>query len=435
MSGERYVVLGLARPRAHWFSDISRWATNAALPIEFVKCLTIDETRARLASGRRWSALLVDGSVPGTDRDLLEAANEAGAAALVIADPRVDRAWEELGARAILPPALTRDDLLAALAEHSRPVARSAPRLEEPTPPVPSPWRGRLVAVTGPGGTGASTVAAMLAQGFGADVTQQGLVLLADLALDADQALIHDAGDIMPGVPELVDSHRLGRPEPDEIRALAFAADDRRYHLLLGLRRHRDWTALRPRAVAAAIDGLRCAYRIVVADVDPDLEGEAETGSPDVEERNTLARHAVAEADAVVLVGAPGIVGVHRLARLVRAVVATGVPSGRVLPVINRGPRGSRHRSEIAAALAALTGPTCDEMSSPITIAERRRLDELIRGGSRWPDAPARILQRAVQAVLDRPGLAAGSPSSITPHRITPGTLGHYSDLDEAEQA
>ena len=50
------------------------------------------------------------------------------------------------------------------------------------------------------------------------------------------------------------------------------------YHLLLGLRRHRDWTAVRPHAFAAGLDGLRRAFRVVVADVDADLEGERTTG-------------------------------------------------------------------------------------------------------------------------------------------------------------
>ena len=66
MNVERYVVLGLARPRSAWFSDISRWATAAAIPVEFVKCLGPDEARARLASGRRWSAFLVDADAPVT---------------------------------------------------------------------------------------------------------------------------------------------------------------------------------------------------------------------------------------------------------------------------------------------------------------------------------------------------------------------------------
>ena len=78
------------------------------------------------------------------------------------------------------------------------------------------------------------------------------MVLLADLNLDADQAALHDARDVVPGVAELVDAHRGGQPSADEIRTLTFRVPSRSYHLLLGLRRHRDWTVLRPRAFEAA---------------------------------------------------------------------------------------------------------------------------------------------------------------------------------------
>lgn len=33
MAGDRYVLLGLARPRADWFREVARWATSAAVLI------------------------------------------------------------------------------------------------------------------------------------------------------------------------------------------------------------------------------------------------------------------------------------------------------------------------------------------------------------------------------------------------------------------
>ena len=33
MAGERYVVLGLAHPRATWFRDLARWSTSGAVLI------------------------------------------------------------------------------------------------------------------------------------------------------------------------------------------------------------------------------------------------------------------------------------------------------------------------------------------------------------------------------------------------------------------
>ena len=36
MSAPRYRVLGLAHPRSAWFRELSRWSTNAALPVGIV---------------------------------------------------------------------------------------------------------------------------------------------------------------------------------------------------------------------------------------------------------------------------------------------------------------------------------------------------------------------------------------------------------------
>ena len=74
MSPPRYRLLGLARARSTWFRDLSRWSTNAALPIEFVKCMATEELVARLASGQAFSAVIVDGGLPAVDRDLVDRA-------------------------------------------------------------------------------------------------------------------------------------------------------------------------------------------------------------------------------------------------------------------------------------------------------------------------------------------------------------------------
>ena len=92
-----------------------------------------------------------------------------------------------------------------------------------------------------------------LAQGLGSASRHQGLVVLADLALHADLALLHDAGDVVPGRPGAGRGapHRDARPST-RCGPFAFAVDGRGYDLVLGLRRHRDWPVLRPRAVQAA---------------------------------------------------------------------------------------------------------------------------------------------------------------------------------------
>jgi hypothetical protein len=421
---------------------LARWSTSAAIPVEFVKCVTIEEVRARLASGRAFSALLVDGGLPGVDRDLVDEARACGCAVIVIDDGRMRRNWSALGASAVLPPELSRSGLLDVLETHAVAIGRGdvLPAIDGPSA-VSGAWRGQLIAVTGSGGTGASTAAIALAQGLGGDVRYGGLVLLADFALDADQAMLHDAGDVVPGVQELVEAHRNGEPTTSEIRSLAFSAPDRNYHLLLGLRRHRDWVAVRPRAFDAALDGVRRAYKAVVADIDPDVEGEQECGSIDIEERNLFARAISARANVVVAVGLPGPKGLHRLVRLVDALADHHVDPGRILPVINRAPRNPRARAELTAAFAQLVRPLVSgrtALAGPIFLAERRRLDDVVGDGARLPDALTAPLAGAVGALLDRAALDTTAEVSVSmrppePVPVAPGSLGAWAD-DEGDE-
>jgi len=430
VSAARYRVLGLAHPRSTWFRDLSRWSTNAALPVEFVKCVAVEELRARLESGQTFSALIVDGGLAGVDRDLLDRAREVGAAVLVVDDDRRRVDWAALGADVVLPEGFDRATLLSAL------VAR-APSIEGPevepghrVAPPPAAWRGRLVAVTGPGGAGSSTIAMALAQGLGASSRHRGMVALADLALHADLALLHDAGDVVPGLQELVEAHRTATPTVDAVRAHAFADDERGYDLVLGLRRHRDWPVLRPRAVQAAIDGLLRSYRLVVADVDADLEGDDEVGSVDVEERNVLARSATARADLVVVVSQPGLAAVRRLVLTLDDLHRFGVGPERLLPVVTRAPRRGRQRAEIAEAVAELLGGVDPDVAtalpSPVFVGERRGLDELHRGARPLPHGMVGPLTEVVEGLLDRAPLVPAAATSTEAVPVAPGSLGSW---------
>lgn len=427
MAADRYVALGLARPRAPWFTDVARWASSAALPLEFVKCLSLDEARARLASGRPFSAFLVDGALPGLDRDLVEVARAAGCAVVVVEDGRVARDWAAIGASATLPPTPTRDDLALVLDQAARPIDDLRAQFTGHRGPTPSAWRGSLVAVMGAGGAGASTVAMAIAQGSAADPLNQGAVLLADLALDADLALLHDLGEVLPGLPELIDAHRLGRPSPDELATVTFDVVDRGYRLLLGLRRHRDWATLRRRSLDAALDTLVRSARVVVADTDHDLEGEVDCGSNEVEDRNLLARRAAQRADLVVVVGRPDPVGLHRLLGIIDDLLGLGVPGVRILPVVNRAPRSPRARAELSATVAALAPPDArDEgLPNPLFLPERHHLDRLHQDARPLPEALVRPATRAVAARLA--ALDRREPVAEEAVAVVPGSLGHWS--------
>ena len=115
---------------------------------------------------------------------------------------------------------------------------------------------------------------------------------------------------------------------------------------LLGLRRHRDWTAIRSHPLKTAMNGLLRTYRFVIADTDADMEGESETGSKDVEDRNRLARTAITHGDPVIVVGAGDTLSLHSLVRTLVGLADSGIGVGRLLPVVNCAERRPRYRGQ-----------------------------------------------------------------------------------------
>lgn len=431
MTTSRYVTLGAARVRAPWFTEVARWSTSGQLAMDFVKTVSAEEVRSRLRSGRRFSALLVDAGLLGVDRDLLQLAAEHHCAAIVVTDDD-HRDWVSLGAVAVLPSDFGPLELEAILEDWATPVSHPTEVPGQVLPPLRlEGHRARTVTVAGPGGTGSSTVAIAVAQGMAADVSHAHTVLLADLALHADQGMLHDAGDVIPGVLELVEAHRAGSPSIDTVRALTFDIVDRRYRLLLGLRQHRDWTAIRPRALEAAVDRLRQAFSLVIFDIEADLEGAARTGSSDVEERNAFARVAVELADVVVAVGAPGMKGTHSLLRVVNDLLDAGVAAERIVPVINRAPRRGRARAELMRSMIDLLDVSRpgQTLLSPVFVPDRRGLDEALRDGALLPAPVVDPVTVAVRSRLDAvsEGGTAG-PLMQEPVPVTPGSLGSWSE-------
>lgn len=404
-AGERWVVLGLARARSPWLEEISQWATSGVLPLEFLKCLSAGELAGRLDGGRAYSAVLVDAHSTGVDRDLLDAARRAGTAAIVVTDGPGAQRWTALGAAAVLAYPFTSSDLFDVLADHATPVSTTASPTESDAQDLdadPTRWQGRLITVIGRGGTGVSTMAIAVAAHAAGRPGFAGSVALVDGALDADQAMYHDIGDVMPGLSELVEAHRMGRTDRDATRALLFDVEARGYHLLLGLRRRRDWTALTPRAVAESLTSLRATYETVVVDVNADLDGYDTTGSADVEERNLMARHCVRSADAVACVGGCDLRGVRGLVRTISDVLEMGVEPGRIVPVLNRAPARRAARIDSTKALVSLLRTVIDPDTlalSPLAIREVAGLETRHRDvGS----VPARLLEvgKAADTVL-----------------------------------
>lgn len=428
MSSDRYVVLGLALPRSTWFREIAQWSNAGSIPVEFVKCVSPEEARARLESGRPFSALLVDGASPALDRDLVDLASKHACACIVVDGSRRD--WTGIGVTARLEPKFDRTRLLEVLGTHARLIASADEVNRAPTLEEVSAWRGRVIAVCGPGGTGASTAAIAIAQALARELRYGGAVALVDLCRRADQAMLHAAPDIVPGIEELVDAHRNGRPSPEDVRAATFFVPERGYSLLLGLRQPRSWSALRPRTFEAAFTNLTQSFRALVCDVDNDFEGESEGGSIDVEERNVMSRTALGAADVVLVVGVGGVKGIHSLVRLVADLLAFGISPERLIPVVNRTPRSPKVRSSMTATVAQLLAPLNGSkfLPSPIFLPERS-LEPTFMDGTALPTAITDPLAGAVHAALSR--VSTEPRASRDPEPVAVGSLGNWTD-DEA---
>jgi hypothetical protein len=320
------------------------------------------------------SLAIVEAGMPGVDRTLAADVRQAGAALAVVESPAVGPAIDRLEADAVLPVDFDTDALAAVLHAHARRRRRAEPAAEPPSAPA-----GRLVAVTGTPGAGASTIAQALATHLAAS----GPTLLADLALDADQHVRHGIAPGHDGVFELAEALRHAPPAeitPPLARPAA-------YDLLCGLRRRQEWVVLSDTVVGQLVDLLRTARDQVVADVDAELDGRAETGSVDVEERNGLARTVVDQAAVVVVVGRWSTTGVPRLVRLLGDLERHGLPRDRLRPLLNGAPRGAARR----------VGRLLDEpWPEPVTVAHDRRVEGRLREGRPLPD---RLVRRAA-AVL-----------------------------------
>ena len=417
---DRFVVLAVSTHRSGWFADVGRWSHAGAIPVDCAKCLSVDQLRVRLRSGRPHSAALLDANATGVDRDVIHELHDAGVAALIVGGETDRAAWLALGADAVLTD-VSPDALLQTLRAHAAmvPAAEWHPPTDDD---APIDAAGRVIAVCGPGGTGVSTIAAAIAQQLGG--TRAGnRVLLADLCLRAEQGVLHDAGDIGPGVQELVDQSRTTTPSVDQVRAHTYAVPVRSYALLLGLRAPAAWTTLRPRAVATALVALRRAFDVVVCDTDGDFEGQADTGSSDLEERNAMSRGAARGADTVIVVGAAGLKGVYSVSRVINEAVALGVDAERIVPLFNRTRRSSRSNSKLAKALLA-TLPTsiAVDLAPPVFVAERD-IENVISDVRRLPAALGDPAATAVNRLFARLPVTTAIRHTPAPKPIVPGSL------------
>ncbi|MDP9074579.1 MAG: hypothetical protein M3N98_10480, partial [Actinomycetota bacterium] len=293
----RYVLLVLDDEVGPVAALVGGAVADLGLEADVVACACPDEAVVRLRVGRRYSAVIAGPDHPGFQT--VTSASARAATPVVVVDP---------GATA------------ARLAQVIR--SRAAPVGRRDRLPG-SGWASRsgsaqLVAVCGPGGTGASVLAAALAADLARRLSQPDVVL-ADFALHSDQAVLHGLAEPLPSLLDLLEASRLRLPSPAQLRQVSVAGPG--YRLLPGLRRLSHWTAVTARVFETALCGLRAACGLVVADIAGEFEGEAETGSLDVEDRNHMARHIARQADLVAVVGRPGMSGERRLSLTIDAML------------------------------------------------------------------------------------------------------------------
>lgn len=413
----RFVLIALGRPRSVWLDHIVSIATSGAIPAEVHKAVGIVDLFTQMTGGRAASAVLLDAGAPGVDRDVITRVHACGVSVFVVTDPLVPRDWSDLGADAVFTQTFRADELLDALTRSARSIpTTSFPDVASDRPFIqPPPWDASLIAVIGSGGTGASTVAIAAAQGLAQSDRGTTGVALIDLCRNAEQSMLHDADPSAPGLLELIDACRLGSPDAGAVQDHLTSIYKRGYDLLPGLRRRRLWTQLRPASSSAALAALRRCYGVVIADLDADLEGEAEAGSIDLEERHQLTRLAIDQATVTLVVGHASMKGLHSLTRVLRDLVDHGAAPSTLQPLFNFAPTGARSRSGYTAALAELTDGL--GLSSTPIFVPTKDIDDRLRALVPFPSAVVEPIAGALKARLALRQAASTAVPSPVPMR------------------
>jgi len=262
----------------------------------------------------------------------------------------------------------------------------------------PPARRGRLIGVCGPGGTGASVVAMALAQGLAPSED----VLLADFARRAHQSLLHRISGGAGGLLGLLTRFRGRSPSTAEVRASTLPLAGQRYRLLPGLDRVHHWALVNPRSFDTGLSALQAEFELVIADITGDFEGEADTGSLEVEERNHVSRRVALRADLVVVVGGTGRTTRHAAAETLESLSALGVNAARMLTATNR--------------VSSSRGTGGNGLSLPeVVLTEDGPL----------PASLVVPLREAALAALRR---LPSPPEEVRFHPVVPGTIGRWGE-------
>lgn len=157
------------------------------------------------------------------------------------------------------------------------------------------------------------------------------------------------------------------------------------------------------------------AYRFVVADIEVDIAtvvGTEATGEPD---GTGLAVATLLRSDLIVVAGAGDPESLCSLVQAIDALTAL-VGADRVLPVVNRLPRGFKRRSAaVSEAVRLLASSAAFEAGDPVLITERDTTRRAARGGLTPPSSLVRPLSSEVRLRLATALPAGGAAASPLP--------------------
>ncbi len=380
------VVLGLAGGRVEWTARLSRWAMSATADVDFLRCLSGTEVRAVLGAGRPVTALLLDASV--VDRDLIDLAHGFGVPTALVHSGGPAADWVDLGCVALLREPVAPTDVLDLLDEVE---ARSAPPrpvtrrrvVDLDGPPEPA----TLIAVTGAGGSGVTTVTMLLAHALATRPPTRPVhgrqTAVVDATSSGGLGLYHDLVDPRGGVADLIELHRRDRVDPDEVRALSDSVEGRPYLVVAG-DVHGGADRTTTATASAVLDGLRRTFATVVVDAG------SLTGTPTAAPES-LRSVAVRDADVVVAVGRSGLHGVHRLAVCLDEVLVLRGPGAPVVTVCTAAPRSPGERRAVAVGIGR-------DRADVVFIPVVTRLERVHRDVGPLPTAVAEALAGPVRA-------------------------------------
>ncbi|WP_199423521.1 AAA family ATPase [Actinotalea solisilvae] len=384
------------------------------------RCADLAELLAAGAAGLGALAV-VSADLPGLDREAVAHLRGSGLRVVVVPGAPGDRLGH-LGADGVLGDAhdvvAALEAALAAPADVAPdpaappPAARVAARLDGPADPVsapgaPAPPPGRLVAVWGPtGAPGRTTLAVGLAAeiaaarpGAAGDAAARDTLLVDADTYGGTVAQVLGLLDEAPGVAAAARAATTGRLDVAVLATLTpVAAPGLR--VLTGISRAERW----PEVPGPSLDLVWAAARDLAAwtvvDTGFCLEDDEmlsyDTRAP---RRNAATLSALAEADAVVVVGTGDPVGLQRLVRALGDLTEAGVGAERRVVVVNRlraSASGPRPGDAVRAALHRYAGVD----HAHLVPEDRPACDgALLAGRTLTEHAPGSPARRAVQAL------------------------------------